>query len=565
MTGIQTSTQGTNGFPVGSTSPGTALSNFVTYNFSATQNNGQILSMVDARQGGNTVSYTYDSLKRLTNAQTTSWTQAITYDGFSNIATKTVPTGSAEPTFPGVNSANNQLMGATYDANGNMTAMPSAGPALAYDYENRAKSATMGSFVESYAYDESNRRVEKINLGSDFIYFYGVDGRLLSTFKATVSGSSYSLALVSNRVYFGGVLIGQAGLTAQLDASTLQDRLGTSNAGYPYGTDQAGPPTTDDSLDFATYSRDVNSGLEYAMNRYYSAGYGRFLTVDRFGGSARAGNPTSWNRYAYSLADPINGHDPSGLCSSGSGGDDYVGSCYCPPQYQYCDQGPPGTEYGINDPSQGNCGTTTGFVDGGTDNNVGTPETVGEGTGCVTPPPPPPPPMGTCSITLHDRPVAHTGGVFIHTYLDVSEVSASGVLEYNDVLEGGPQFPHNFLKQPTAPWGNLVGFAEPVPPAGTPIVPNTYFLGATNPNSDPTIGSEVGGTNVCGDIQQLLDAVVDYDNTKGVPYALWPTGSNRNSNSFTYTLLYDIGLSASFSQSVQSFAPGWGMLVPGLN
>jgi hypothetical protein len=27
-------------------------------------------------------------------------------------------------------------------------AMPSGGPALAYDYENRAKSATMGSFVE---------------------------------------------------------------------------------------------------------------------------------------------------------------------------------------------------------------------------------------------------------------------------------------------------------------------------------------------------------------------------------------------------------------------------------
>jgi YD repeat-containing protein len=155
MTGILTSTQGTNGFPVGSASPGQALFNIVTYNFSATRDNGQIMSMVDARQGGNTVSYTYDPLKRPTNARTTAWTQAITYDGFSNIATKTVPIGSAEPTFPGVNSANNQLSGATYDANGNMTAMPSGGPALAYDYENRAKSATMGSFVESYAYDES--------------------------------------------------------------------------------------------------------------------------------------------------------------------------------------------------------------------------------------------------------------------------------------------------------------------------------------------------------------------------------------------------------------------------
>jgi YD repeat-containing protein len=169
-TAIETSTQGTNGFPVGSATPGTALSIFAQYNFSGTQNNGQIMSMVDARQGGSTVSYAYDSLKRLTSASTSGWTQAITYDGFSNIATKTVPTGSAEPTFPGANTANNRLTGAAYDANGNMTGMPRGGPALAYDYENRAKSATMGSFVESYAYDENNRRVEKSNSGNDFIY-----------------------------------------------------------------------------------------------------------------------------------------------------------------------------------------------------------------------------------------------------------------------------------------------------------------------------------------------------------------------------------------------------------
>ena len=147
------------------------------------------------------------------------------------------------------------------------------------------------------------------------------------------------------------------------------------------------------------------------MNRYYSAGYGRFLTVDRFGASARAGNPTSWNRYAYSLGDPINRDDPSGLCSSGSGGDDYVGSCYCPPEQQYCDQGPPGTDYGINDPSQGNCGTTTGFVDGGTDNNVGTPETVNDGTGCVTPPPPPPAPPDDLAVDGEDGGTGVAGNV----------------------------------------------------------------------------------------------------------------------------------------------------------
>jgi len=43
----------------------------MTYNFSATQNNGRILSSADGVTGEN-VSYTYDSLNRLIAAATTS-------------------------------------------------------------------------------------------------------------------------------------------------------------------------------------------------------------------------------------------------------------------------------------------------------------------------------------------------------------------------------------------------------------------------------------------------------------------------------------------------------------
>lgn len=48
--------------------------------------------------------------------------------------------------------------------------------------------------------------------------------------------------------------------------------------------------------------------------RYYASGYGRFNTADSFSGSAAGRDPNSWNRYAYSLGDPIN-NDPSGLCT----------------------------------------------------------------------------------------------------------------------------------------------------------------------------------------------------------------------------------------------------------
>jgi len=51
-------------------------------------------------------------------------------------------------------------------------------------------------------------------------------------------------------------------------------------------------------------------------NRYYSNAYGRFMTPDPYqgasGGSGDPDNPQSWNRYAYTVGDPVNWVDPSG-------------------------------------------------------------------------------------------------------------------------------------------------------------------------------------------------------------------------------------------------------------
>jgi RHS repeat-associated protein len=61
------------------------------------------------------------------------------------------------------------------------------------------------------------------------------------------------------------------------------------------------------------------TGLDYAMNRYYSSQWGRFTSPDPYGGSADTGAPLSWNRYAYVGGDPANGSDPSGLYSGTPG------------------------------------------------------------------------------------------------------------------------------------------------------------------------------------------------------------------------------------------------------
>jgi len=89
--------------------------------------------------------------------------------------------------------------------------------------------------------------------------------------------------------YFAGRKVGQK-----------EDRLGTVQNGsrfYPFGEESAS--TGNDTDKFATYWRDSNTGLDYAMNRYYQATLGRFLSPDPYRGSASVARSGSWNRYAY--------------------------------------------------------------------------------------------------------------------------------------------------------------------------------------------------------------------------------------------------------------------------
>jgi RHS repeat-associated protein len=88
-----------------------------------------------------------------------------------------------------------------------------------------------------------------------------------------------------------------------------EDRLGSTMRHFPYGEMIAGPPGG-----FATYERESN-GIDYAVNRYYSSTYGRFLTPDPYRASGAMTNPQSWNRYAYVEGDPVNKNDPLGLWS----------------------------------------------------------------------------------------------------------------------------------------------------------------------------------------------------------------------------------------------------------
>jgi RHS repeat-associated protein len=225
-----------------------------------------------------------------------------------------------------VNAGTNQLTYASYDLNGNMTG--GAGVTLTYDEANRVTSASPTSGgTEYYGYAPDNKRIYRLTpqTGGGWVEnwtFYGAQGERLVTNmqlwgpievyspQGQLTGWTAWFESGTSVTWFAGMMIS--------DGNTVyQDRLGTNRAGgarfRPYGDEISS--TTNDRVKFATYTRDSFSGLDYADQRFYASGYGRFNTADPYAASGGPNDPTSWNRYSYVQGDPVNHVDRRGLCT----------------------------------------------------------------------------------------------------------------------------------------------------------------------------------------------------------------------------------------------------------
>jgi RHS repeat-associated protein len=308
-----------------------------TYTYPAGANNGEISSQTNMFTG-KTIRYTYDALDRLTGASSNqNWGTAYVYDGFGNLLQKNVTAGSAPTLAQNVNTATNQIVGASYDANGNQTTL--YGTPAAYDAQNRMIQYNGG---DHYAYNASNQRVWRSvnNSGTvtEEFYVYGVDGQRVGTYTLTFAlngNTAYASASVADyAVYFAGRLVGHgtpndppysygggiAAVSTDQVGSVIDDKsfapqvTDTYQQYYPWGEEKSGS-SPNDRVKFATYRRDSESLLDYAWNRYYDNATGRYLTPDPYKGSADPWNPQSWNRYGYALGDPVGRNDPWGLCT----------------------------------------------------------------------------------------------------------------------------------------------------------------------------------------------------------------------------------------------------------
>jgi RHS repeat-associated protein len=295
----------------------------MTYNYSATQNNGRITGSVDSMTGENTA-YSYDALNRLAGASNSLWSEAYGYDGFGNLTSKAGTGGSPTPA-PAMSASydsNNHQVGTSYDGNGNQ--LLADGNTNSYTVENRVNSqyGVAWPYAQGLnAHDPWGKRVMRQTDPDPYSYstgsspslafnFYGITGQRLATVTCVPTGGIPSCFFSGQNVYFGKKLLVSNGV------NVVTDRLGSVRANlqgegfsyYPYGEERTS--TVDGRDKFGTYFRD-GVGQDYADQRYYGSGTGRFWTVDH--GPASLSNPLSWNRYAYVRGDPINFRDPHGM------------------------------------------------------------------------------------------------------------------------------------------------------------------------------------------------------------------------------------------------------------
>jgi RHS repeat-associated protein len=320
-------------------------------------------------------------------------------------------------------------------------------------------------------------------------------------------------------VFFGSKRIG----TFDRLGSAKYNQNNAAQSFYPYGEDR-GTVEPNDSLKFATYTRDAATGLDYADQRYYANNFGRMTSPDPYEASAGPKDPKSWNRYSYTRGDPVNRYDPAGL-------DD------CDPD-DPCEPPPP------PDPC---APTPEGRLAPGASSSPCDPQPVR---------PPDQLPQG-CEIELWQRPAGFSGDPGKHTYILFDDPNLPAAQQIQ-IIQGDPN--QSRL---------LTGFVTP--PGGGPGSGTSH---ASDPlaKNNKEIGRPYLGANVCELITEMLNAVKTYNNGARVPYKFNPNGTtNWNSNSFTFTLLAWVGIDGYFGVSnpvtVQGIPlpyPGWGMTVPGL-
>jgi RHS repeat-associated protein len=326
----------------------------VKYNFGlGTNDNGNVLQIVNNRDGNRTQNFLYDSMNRIAQAYTngTNWGETFSpnptapgvlpttsgIDAWGNMTNRTSVTGKTNYELLNVPAlSNNRLSGFGYDAAGNMTSNGSS--TYTYDAENRM-TATAGC---TFTYDGDGNRVLKTGCAGVY-YWRDLSGNPLEESIAATIQFEY--------VFFGGKRVARRDVATNTVHYFFSDHLGSTslitNASgvmppesesdyYPYGGEivVSSPTIQDQNYKFTGKERDRQSGLDNFGARYDSSALGRFMTPDWAAKPttvpyASFGDPQTLNLYAYLANLPVNRVDADGHCPP-DGGSNGSSTSSCP-------------------------------------------------------------------------------------------------------------------------------------------------------------------------------------------------------------------------------------------
>ena len=181
---------------------------------------------------------------------------------------------------------------------------------FAYDQANRLKTATVGGVTTTHAYDGDGKRVSSTTGGSTTTYVYDANRSLPVVLSDGGRKYVWGLGLAYSVDTAGALSVSHAdglgSVRALTDAAgTLVQREDTD----PFGVPTATQGTSAQPFRFTGEQRD-DTGLYYLRARFYDPALGRFLSRDPVAGTET--QPSSLNRYAYVLNNPVNFADPSG-------------------------------------------------------------------------------------------------------------------------------------------------------------------------------------------------------------------------------------------------------------
>ena len=217
-----------------------------------------------------------------------------------------------------------------------------------------------GTVDGAHRYDGHGRRVKSILRNADGrvirYNMYGASGDLI--FNVQIDQSAENDDYVSTYAKMDGQTvariksIGHPGINTYADEITYlhNDHLGSASVGTkldgtrawredysPFGVTMRNAAANDNQAGFTGHMKDSETGLNYMQARYYDPVIGRFLSEDPMTMLSMEMDPGYFNRYMYTMNDPVNNIDPDGeetvtscdgvsaICDQGVGGQTFSG------------------------------------------------------------------------------------------------------------------------------------------------------------------------------------------------------------------------------------------------